>query len=301
MMCAIIVVKGIADMVFDEFNEFKDAGNEDEFLTEYVVYYSKFLLTTYFNLIKTQIADLARRGHTRSLAKYLKNVKPEDWDEDLKQMGLAIKKQNGSKTAQEWEVVAAMQWHEPLVDCAYENMKDLKSLRHKICEAGKDFYYADEAYRDGVLSLEIYNQKKFETMQLTQIYSKQPYLQTLKKVQEGYYSAFVRDNNIIDAVGFLEATLDPDDFYLEEEKLKEYNGGHLYSKLDIAQTLINNFDSYKKNEDVPYDAFYAYGFALTLYGKSEKSRHKGIRALQVTSEFDVTKDQEIQIDSKREK
>lgn len=273
-------------MVFEEFNEFASSENEDEFINEYVVYYSKYLLTSYFDCVKIKIAELARRGHVRSLAKYLKKVKPENWDEDLKQMALAIKNKKDAKTAPEWEVVAAFDWHKPLERCMYD-VKDIKTLREVVAQAGKDFYYASEAYHAGILAEREYLQKRMECMQLTEAYARTDYLQTLKKVQEAYYSAFVKDGNLLDAVGFLEATVAPDDFYVDEQSLKEYGHGTYFSHLDIARSLIRNFDAYKKNDDVPYDAFFAYGFALTLYGKNDAFKNRGIKALSIVSEFSL--------------
>ncbi len=287
-------------MVFEEFNNFRYDNNDEEFINEYVVTHAKYLSSSNFDLIKKKMAELAKRGHIRSLAKYLFRVEPEKWAEDLKKIAFAIQNKKGPKTPQEWEVVAAMQFHYALINSSYDDIKDVRNLRIEICKAGKDFYCADRSYRAGLIDDGYFYGKKVACMRLTELYNNQPYLQTLKKVQEGYYSAFIKNGNILDGVGFLECTLDPDDFFIDKERLKEYCDGRIYSRHDVANVLIKNFDSYKKNEDVPYDAFYAYGFANVLYGKNEKTRHVGMRVLNIVSKFSFD-DEKTNIAKSKEK
>lgn len=276
-------------IVFEEFSSFILDDNDREFVDEYVVTYSKYLTTARFKLIEKEMIDLARRGHIRSLAKYIKNVKPEEWVEDLKDKALEIKNRRGARTPQEWEVVAAMQWHEPLLGCDDENLSTINDLRIAICKAGRT--YGKAKY--------YYDRRKFDEDKFYKIckdynilyshYEKQPYLQTLKMVQEGYYYAYVEKYHALDATGFFESTLEPDNLYIQEDNLMQYGNGVIYDRVDFADFIIKNFDKASKNEDIQYEDFYAYGMAQVLYGKNEKKHNEGVRALMVTSEFEITK------------
>ena len=271
-------------MVFEEFADFVYNDDEEKFLTEYIATYSKYLITSDFDLVKDKMIDLAKRGHVRSLAKYLKRVKPENWDNELREIGSAIKNRAGAKTPQEWEVVAAIESHEPI---NYDKIKNVEQMREAICLAAEDYYYADQFRKAGQLSDEIVNEKALYCRLLLSAYEIQPYMQAVKKVQEGYYSAYVEKYKPLDAVGYLEFTLEPEDQHLDDDKFMQYGNGVYYSKQEIAKFLIDEFNNYGKKDDVPYDVFFGYGFAKTLYGKGDKEHMQGVRVFNLLSKMPI--------------
>ena len=289
-------------MVFEEFSDFKLDGNEDVFIDEYITAYSKYLITAYFSYAKKEMANLAKRGHTRSLAKYIAKVKPEEWDEELKNKAYEIKNRNGAKTPQEWEVVAAIEFHKPLIENDDADIKTVSDLRKKLCVLGQEYYEAEGLYKKGKVEAQYVHNISKKVKELVMLYQKQPYLQTLKKVQEGYYAAAVENYKFLDFVGFLEFTNSPDDIYLEFDNFMQYGNGVIYTREDFAKVITETFEKRKKNEDVTYCEFFTYGFVKTLFGKSKSSQNYGVEVLNYISQLPIKKPDEkveITIDKKK--
>jgi hypothetical protein len=127
-------------MVFEEFSDINYQSNDDKFIEEYVVVYSKYLLCNDFSTVKNHIASLARRGHIRSLAKYIKKVPPQERDSDLNELVEKIKNKTEAKTPQEWELLASIEWHSPVQNCKYEKIKTIQDLRNEISNSVDIFY-----------------------------------------------------------------------------------------------------------------------------------------------------------------
>lgn len=280
-------------MVFEEFSNFKYDNNDEKFAEEFVVVYSKFLITTDFGLVRDKIAELARRGHIRSLAKYIKQTNPKDWDEDLKNMALSIKNGEHQKTPQEWEVVCAIDWHEPLQNCPYEHIKSILNLRKELMNVGAEFFDAEIALRKRKINEEKYNKIYNYGNSLMTLYERQPYFKSLQNCQEGYYSAFIEHQNVIDGVGFLEFTLNPDDLFIPYDNFKNYGNGVVYSKGEIANFLIENFNKIDKNQDCTNEELYAFAFAITLFGKNNKEKQFGIRTLNIVSKQETKQSKKL--------
>ena len=264
-------------MVFEEFSSFKYDNNDEKFAEEYVIVYSKFLVTSNFEQVKDKMANLARYGHVRSLAKYLRRVEPKDWAEDLKEMTLAIKNGDYVKTPQEWEVVAALDWHKPLQDCSYEHIKTIEDLRKEIIKANNVFYNLEKGYIKDKTNK--YDEITRYSARLIDLYERQPYVQSLKKCQEGYYSAYVTLQKPLDGVGFLEFTREPDDLYIPYDNLEQYGNGVTYISDEIAGFLIENFNNIDKNQDCTNEELYSFAFAMTLFGKNDKEKECKIRKI----------------------
>ena len=275
-------------MVFEEFSSIKFDNNDEKFIEEFVTVYSRYLITNDFDAVKSHIADLARRGHVKSLAKYIRKVAPENWDEDLKEMAFSIKNGGSTKTPQEWEVVAAIDWHTPLQGCEFEKLKTIQDLRQELLNVGGDFYKADLALKKKRISKEKHDKILNYGKRIVALFEAQPYYESLRKCQEGYYSAFVENQNIIDGVGFLEHTMEPDDLFLPFDKMQNHGNGVIYSKNEIANVLIESFNAIPSNEECTNEDLFGFGFALILLAKNNREKNWAVRALNVTSRLPYT-------------
>ena len=110
----------------------------NDFLHDYYVLYTRFLLTQNFDIIRLDLIDLISKykmDACKAISLYLQNEDVKNWDNEIVELAQKIENKQGAKTPEEWEVIASLHYRDRVnlfisgkeeIDNTQKLMSDLK-------------------------------------------------------------------------------------------------------------------------------------------------------------------------------
>ena len=249
----------------------RSLSKSKKFLFNYVVVYSRFLLTNNFDRVRDDLVSLAKNGELHALSKYLFFEKKENLDKNLLEIAKNIEKKD-NKSPEEWEVVASLH-SKDIVPCFCE---------HKLCNAIEmedyftgalaDYDYTRDEYDHGRCNEDNLNLRVDKMFNIYRNLLATDYIKAIKNAQAGYYKNFVNTNNSIDGYSFLELTSKPftDVVYMSEKEYKDNIFKKRFSRKSIFKALATINKKAKKEGEEDFISDFCYNNSILLCQQKKK-------------------------------
>lgn len=232
-------------------------------LKDFFVIYSRLLASYDFEDVKNDLIKLAKNNVYKALSLYLNLEKNDKIDKELILKAREIEAKVGEKTPEEWEVVASLHVNDRInviIDNSINNTKELNFEMGRLWNRYDEYKneYDHFRYVDPFDEIK-YTKKDFEKLIMETLNKCRwlykcmqggEYSNAIKQAQIGFYERYFKYRDTYDLYSFLELDKQPLNFYRENNKLNEIDGGKLYSKYELAKFLKKDYKSIKKSSDI---------------------------------------------------
>ena len=246
---------------------------------DYAVLCAKFLISSKFEDVSMGFYDLAKNGDLRSLAKYLYYQRKDMQAESLLKKARAIEKK-GARTAEEWEVVAALHGHDDIPVFYTHEILPIHDVVKRMNDSLKVYDYALDEYQHGRMSEDEANDKYLQFRGYYQALINTEYMQAVKFAQLEYYKKFKASGDVLAFSAVTELSGMPYstiNFVLNKScNIDKY--------LSSCEKLMKGYKTFEKNLDTV--SCYACGM-MNYYSRSDRESKKGLYILSKVASVDL--------------
>ena len=246
---------------------------------DYAVLCAKFLLSSGFGNVSMGFYDLAMRGDLRALAKYIYYQRRDMLAESLLKKAIAIEKK-GARTAEEWEVVAALHGHDYIPVFHIHKILPIHEVVKRMNDALKVYDYASDEYFHGRMS----EDEAYDKYLLFRGYYKAlistDYMRSIKFAQFEYCKKFKIDGDVLALSAITELSSMPYSTinFVMDKSINVDN------YLSSCEKLMKGYKTFDKNSDIV--SCYACGM-MNYYSKNDRENKKGLNILSKVASIDL--------------
>lgn len=213
-----------------------------------------------YSRVRKLVTKLAELGDLRATALYLRMENPVGWKDEIKKSAYEILSRDGSKTPEEWEVVASIYSHEKIAGTN-------RTADQLSNEANLAWKLSTEACMEKLEDL--YTEAMTKFVNLSGKVSNSKFGDATRKALLGYYARyFRRTGSVVDLDNFMRLSNNARVVLLPDEVKKEYSR-EAYCGKQLCKLVEKDYKKSHGIVDLPDELAYAHIFSF--YDNSKPS------------------------------